>query len=212
MEILLGYSDVGYRVQLNNKMIVARYVDIVEENLRYIGLDELESKCSSLSTSTLELSRGEENYRDDDLIDDNDFQRADKINEQELKVANKDNLEQLKIRRRSIRDKKSPIRYPENSSNNIYVNYCRVDTSYSCEEAMSKNDSESRIKAMDKEIQSLNENKTWELVKQIPNENVLDVKWVYSKKSDDTYKARLIGRGFQQINVSVDLWANSQNF
>ena len=39
---------------------------------------------------------------------------------------------------------------------------------------------------MDKEIQSLNENNTWELVKRIQNEKVLDVKWVYNKKSDDT--------------------------
>ena len=48
MGILLGYSDVGYRVLLNNKMIVVRHVDIVEKNVRYIGLDEVESKKPSL--------------------------------------------------------------------------------------------------------------------------------------------------------------------
>ena len=82
--------------------------------------------------------------------------------------------------------------------NNIYVNYCRVDTQYTFKEAMNNNDSESCVKAVDKEIESLNENKTWKLVEGIPNEKVLDVKWVYSKKSDDTYKARLVVRGFQQ--------------
>ena len=61
---------------------------------------------------------------------------------------------------------------------------------------MSSNDSESWIKAMDKEIESLNENNTWELVEKIPNKKVIDVKVVYSKKSDDTYKARLVVRGF----------------
>ena len=46
---------------------------------------------------------------------------------------------------------------------------------------MSSNDSKRCVKAMDKEIESLNENKTWELVKKIPNEKVLDVKRVYNK-------------------------------
>ena len=72
---------------------------------------------------------------------------------------------------------------------------------------MSSNDSESWIKAMDKEIESLNENKTWELVERIPNEKVIDVKWVYSKKPYNTYKARLVVRGFQQTNVIDDIYA-----
>ena len=33
------------------------------------------------------------------------------------------------------------------------------------------------------------------------------MKWVYSKKSDDTYKARLVVRGFQQTNVIDDIYA-----
>ena len=42
---------------------------------------------------------------------------------------------------------------------------------------MSSNDSnESWVKAIDTEIESLNENRTWELVKKIPNEKILDVK------------------------------------
>jgi len=35
--ILLGYENVGYRVLINNKVIIARYVDIVEENVNLIG-------------------------------------------------------------------------------------------------------------------------------------------------------------------------------
>ena len=104
MEILLGYSDVGYRVLLNNKMIVAS-VDIVEENVKCIGLDEVESKYPFPSSSTLESSRGEEKYRDD-FIDDNFFQSVDENDEQEQKVENKENLELLKIPRRSTREKK----------------------------------------------------------------------------------------------------------
>ena len=126
MRIVLGYSDVGYRVLLNNKIIVARDVEIVEENVKCIGLDKVESKYPSRSTSTIESGREEQNDRDDDLSDQNVFQSADENDEQEQRVANKKNLELLKVPRRPTRDRKSPIRYPDNISNNIYVNYYRV--------------------------------------------------------------------------------------
>ena len=133
-------------------MIVASHVEIVEENVKCIELDEVESKYPSSSTSTLESLREDQNDRDDDLSDDNVFQSADENDEQEPKVANKKSLELLKVPRRSTRDRKNPTRYPENISNNIYVNYYRVDTPYTFQEAMSSNDSESWINAMDKEI------------------------------------------------------------
>lgn len=37
---ILGYSDVGYKVFINNKIIVARHVDTVEKNVKCINLDE----------------------------------------------------------------------------------------------------------------------------------------------------------------------------
>ena len=63
--------------------------------------------------------------------------------EQELRVANKKKLELLEVLRRSTRERRSSIRYPEDILNNSYVNYYRVDTPYIFEEAMSSNYSES---------------------------------------------------------------------
>ena len=120
MGILLGYSEVGYRILLNNKIIVARHVDIVEKDVKCIGIDynddEKESDCST-----------------DDEVSDNAFESADETNEQKSlhQPSGKykdDKNNELQISRRSTRDKKCPIRYRENSSNNIYVNFCRVDT------------------------------------------------------------------------------------
>ena len=111
MGILLGYSDIEYRVLLNNKIIVARHVEIVEENVKW--LDEVESKYPFPSTSTLESFRGNQNDRDD-LSDDNVFQSADENDEQEPKVANKKNLVLLEVPCRSTHDRISLIRYPEN--------------------------------------------------------------------------------------------------
>ena len=60
---------------------------------------------------------------------------------------------------------------------------------------------------MDKELVCINKNKTWKLVDKEQGQKVLDVKWVYTKKSDDTYKARLVVRGFQQTDVIDDIYS-----
>lgn len=60
---------------------------------------------------------------------------------------------------------------------------------------------------MNKEIDCINKNKTWKLVDKVQSQKVLDVKWVYTRKSDDTYKARLVVRGFQQTDVIDDIYA-----
>ena len=45
---------------------------------------------------------------------------------------------------------------------------------------------------MDNEIESSNENKTWVLVNKQKDKEILEVKWVYTKKSNDVFKARLL--------------------
>jgi hypothetical protein len=54
---------------------------------------------------------------------------------------------------------------------------------------------------MDKEIQMLEQARTWETVTCLPNKNIVSSKWVYriKRKADgsiDKYKAHLIARGF----------------
>ena len=53
------------------------------------------------------------------------------------------------------------------------------------------------------------------MVERIKGKEVLDVKWVYTRKSDDRSKARLVVRGFQQRNVADDIYssvASNQTF
>ena len=47
---------------------------------------------------------------------------------------------------------------------------------------------------MNKEIECLYNNKTWKLVERVKGKDVLDVKWVYTRKSDDRYKASVTPR------------------
>ena len=193
MGILLGYSDVGYRVLVNNKIIIARHADIVEKNVKCINLDENDNESDASTNNDL---------------NDSVFESADETNEEncKLKKSDTENVE-LKIPRKSARERKSPIRYPKNNSSKIYVNYCKVDTPYTFNEALSSNECENWKKAMDKEIDCINKNKTWKLVDKVPGQKILEVKWVYTRKSDDTYKARLVVRGFQQTDVIDDIYS-----
>ena len=109
-------------------MYVCECNNIVENDVKCIGIDYNDDEKES-------------NYSTDDEVSDNALESADEINEQKsnteknntlslhqpLEQCKDDKNKELKIPRRSTRYKKSLIKYPENSSNNIYVNFCRVD-------------------------------------------------------------------------------------
>ena len=56
-------------------------------------------------------------------------------------------------------------------------------------------------------MNSLEKNKTWELVEKPKNEKVLDFKWIYTKKSENVYKARIVVRGYQQKDMLDDIYS-----
>ena len=112
MGILLGYSEVGgNRVLLDGKITIARHVDVIETDTKCIGFVE-----NSFD-------------KDKDDIEDNDL--LVNINKEELERRQDENdncPETLNIPRRSTRNKRTPVRYPEKeNSNEIHANYCRVD-------------------------------------------------------------------------------------
>lgn len=103
----------------------------------------------------------------------------------------------VRIPRKSKRERKKPIKYPGNIySNNIYANYCSVDIPLTFEEAIESNDCKNWKMAMDKEMERLNKTKTWKLVDKMQEKKILDVMWIYARKSDGRYKAMLVVRDF----------------
>ena len=58
---------------------------------------------------------------------------------------------------------------------------------------------------MNSEIECLKKNNTWVVVDKPQNKKIIDVKWVYKRKGDDSLKARLVVRGFQQREYQVTL-------
>ena len=72
------------------------------------------------------------------------------------------------------------------------------------DEATSRHDAEHWIKAMEAELQSIEENKTWTLSRPPRDRRVIGTKWVFKTKRDGNnnflrYKARLVAKGYSQI-------------
>lgn len=62
------------------------------------------------------------------------------------------------------------------------------------------------MQAIDEEINSIQRNKTWELVYLPANKTLVGVKWVYKMKVNEIcmiekYKARLVTKGFFSNNM-----------
>ena len=71
-------------------------------------------------------------------------------------------------------------------------------------EAINSPQAEDWIRAMDAEVDALEENHTWELVELPKSARPINCKWVYKIKVDkdgsvERYKARLVAKGFQQV-------------
>ena len=60
---------------------------------------------------------------------------------------------------------------------------------------------------MNSEIECLKKNNTWVVVNKPQNKMIIDVKWVYKRKSDDSLKARLVVRGFQQRECQENVYS-----
>lgn len=72
------------------------------------------------------------------------------------------------------------------------------------EEAQSREDWPQWKEAMNREISSLEENKTWEIVTKPDNAKIIKSKWVFTLKHKpdgtiDRYKARLVAKGYTQV-------------
>lgn len=202
MGILIGYSNVGYRVLLNGRVIVAKHVDIVEENIKCIGLNGGESGNNDLKIETDENS---DNESLDETFESLNESMNETIKDTETRNEPKKESEESRPQRNRKPSKKFDDYYVYKSK--IVANLCRADTPSTFEEAIKSNESKSWKKAMNKEIDCLNKNKTWKLVENVKNKKVLDVKWVYTIKSDNTYKARLVVRGFQQTDEIDDIYS-----
>lgn len=180
--ILLGYENVGYRVLVNNKIILVRHVDFIEDGTSCIGLDaenKPEDSC---------ITRLSENEQSED--------------------SNVDRENEL---RRSTRERRKPVKFNDENfiynNNIVYVNYVDANIPTSYNEAMASKNHEKWEEAMNKEMHCLLKNKTWVSVEKPKDKKTLDLKWVYTIKNDELFKARIVVRGYQQDELIDDIYS-----
>lgn len=197
--ILVGYETNGYRILINNKIKITNHVDIIEENEKLVGFNGNDELEETLNTENVNVS-DDENYES--------FEKE--INEN--KIRNEKTPEHIKTStpdlRRSNRQKKQTKFYqPEANPTYIYVNYVNAMSPKNYNEAINSNDRNEWEKAMDHEIDCLYKNETWELVKKPENKKIIDLKWIYTRKQDNSFRARLVAKGFQQREHLPDLYS-----
>ncbi|KAI8421416.1 hypothetical protein MSG28_009491 [Choristoneura fumiferana] len=174
MGILLGYSDTGYRVLINNKVIIARHCDVIEEDVTLCGFEDEKHDNSE-----------EEKDRKRNITEHPDETKLDEVeSNNDMKFEKHQEVEKRK--------RQPPLRFDEEFGYYcITANYCDATTPETFQEAITCKDSSKWKAAMDREMESLVTNKTWTLVDKPPKDKkVIDVKWIYKKKSECEYKAR----------------------
>lgn len=175
--VLVGYNENSYRVLLNNRIINARHVQVVEENTELICLEKLDDekdKCLETQKTSDDTAKTDEDS-DENFVDvDETYSNDDSSNDNK----EKDKVESHKRIRNPV------LRYGNPVSHFIYVNYIDVSVPDTFEEAMTSNESKQWQMAMNSEINSLNKNNTWQLVERPKDRKVIDIKWVFRRKRD----------------------------
>lgn len=175
--ILISYTDTGYKILVDNKIIISRHVQFIEKNIRYIKF------------------RGDECPEDpqEDVRDDS----SNKNNQEEENKTDQKEEEIVGTKEESIRQKRE-IKLPKRYNDHVvYVNYTNATVPETYEEAIEGPDSKKWKIAMREELESLENNETWSLVDAPMNKKIIEVKWIYRIKSNCKYKARVVAKGFQ---------------
>ncbi|KAK9028400.1 hypothetical protein V6N11_068205 [Hibiscus sabdariffa] len=107
--------------------------------------------------------------------------------------------------RRSTRERHEPERYGFLVTTHGDVILVDQDEPKTCQEAVASPDSEKWLEAMRSEMDSMSENQVWTLVEPPEGIKPIGCKWVFKKKTDmdgnvQTYKGRLVAKGFRQIH------------
>ncbi|CAH2109167.1 unnamed protein product [Euphydryas editha] len=148
--ILLGYTDTGYRVLINNKVIIARHCDIIEEDVILCRLDDEEENknAEEIKDNEKKVSASTRNKNEEKSNIEKNLERDGtyKINSDDKKEI---------IDKRPRRKVKPPVRFDEEFGYYcIYVNVCDAMIPDNFQEAITCNESNKWKEAMNREMKS----------------------------------------------------------
>lgn len=186
--IFVGYGDSvkGYRIFFPNKNTVELHRDIVI----------LPSNDTVEKTIPSENKKNIEEVITLTLDENSDHQSESSVDEQEN--VNETEADE-KPMKRERRESKRPGWMQD------YETSCFAETEepMTFEEPVTSKNSKKWKEAMEKELKVLRENNTWTEVPWPVDKKVIESKWIFKKKSESEFKARLVARGFQQEGEAV---------
>ena len=201
--VFLGYSNVtkGYRLYdlESRKIFHSRNVLFREKFGSQVKSVEEEQDSSELESRV--FAREEEPGETIEEPEETIAEPEETIEEAEGTVDDPGNSVSTNELRRSTRQTKPPERLGEwlyNCSTNEESNDPRT-----VKEALASPDAEKWKQAMNLEMEAMQSNNVWSLVKQPADQKVVGSKWIFKRKLDSdgsvcSYKARLVAKGFQQ--------------
>lgn len=186
--ILVGYTDTGYKILVNDKIVISRHVTFIEPDAQVIKFRNEETN----DEANEEEPHKKDESKKEDLNELDEF--YDTVEDEEDKRQKASEVDEV-IPSRPRRERKLPEKYKDHV---VYVNVCDAGVPDSYEAAINGSEAKLWKNAMDDEINSLEQNNTWQIVDAPKNNKIIDVKWIFRIKSNGRYKARVVARGFQQ--------------
>ena len=190
--ILVGYEGgtKGYRLLdiKTEKICVSRDVKFGESDPRVTSNEQQDT--SEYKFLEMELNVDVDANSNDDKNDVIELARGERNDTIEKKILK---------RPERVNQGKPPLRLIETINKLTAEN----DDPKSYEEALSSQEAQHLMNAINEEIESFSANKTWTLVKLPAGKTTVGCKWVYKTKTDEEgkiirYKARLVALGFAQ--------------
>ncbi|GBL85692.1 Retrovirus-related Pol polyprotein from transposon TNT 1-94 [Araneus ventricosus] len=171
--IFIGYSSMGYRVMdpVTRRVTVSR-------NVRF---DE-----KKIISDKLSATPNIENQEDTSDLKENEKEMDIKLEETERAIDDK-----YPEFRRSQRERKPPFNEALSATNE--------ELAYDEIKFLPEEEQSNWKSAMDEEMLSMEKNKVWDLVEFPEKEKQpITCKWIFKRKRDGKYEARLVARGFMQ--------------
>lgn len=203
--VLVGYGETvkGFRIYFPQKNNVEIKRDIVflqneekvEVELNYTqenenGASELHKKPIVTTSADLDETMEPASMSEESGTEYNSGEDSD---------SSLESVVEVREREPSKRVRKPPVYY---QCQNVHT---QQNEPVTYAEAMKRSDSSKWMEAIDKEMQTLEENNTWEICEVPENQKVVSSKWVFKIKRDSQnlpqYKARLVARGFEQDDI-----------
>lgn len=199
--VMVGYGETvkGYRIYFPHKSDVEIKRDIVFlENERNNSELQIKLNYRQEGDGSNELNNKLETMSDDfDEI--TPEESGSDYNPSEDSNSSIESVVEAPIREPSKRVKRPPVYY---HCQNVHTEQSEPVT-YA--DAMTRSDKSKWKEAIDREMQTLEENNTWEICDVPENQKVVSSKWVFKIKRDSQnfpqYKARLVARGFEQDDI-----------